>query len=122
MTDTATRLLCAANQMAENADYQIEKFKQAFSVNPAHAFEWSQVAFTAAAQLQAAQAVRHWLTNDENPRPMEERLEAVTREMNRLVRRAARYPSRSSSPQSNIMEQETGAAFAALLEKAEEGF
>jgi hypothetical protein len=90
---------------------ELDKFAANMAKNPAYALEWSGGAFTAAGDYE----VCSWILAavDENAGVG---LEKIIKQLERDVLRAARYPSRSTSPTSNLMEQEIARAKAELLE------
>lgn len=93
----------------------IGEFLKGFSKDPAHALEWSDDAFEAAAQWRVYLAAYNALTAKES------RANAETMCQYALItmRWAAMYPKHSTSMCSHIMHEETAAAWARLHEAAE---
>jgi hypothetical protein len=81
-------------------------------------FEWADKLFVAAAENRVYGAVLAWCNHDPDRSPEDcvEFLAEVRSEAEREVRAAARWPHRSTSPSSNLMKQEIGAAWAKVLE------
>jgi hypothetical protein len=77
--------------------------------SPVHAFEWADAAFAAAARKNVIEQAFIHLTSA-NPI---ERLKNIATDR---TLRGARYPARSTSASSNIMAQETSAAWAEIFE------
>lgn len=106
----------------------MEAFTKRAATDPAGAFEWSSNAFDAAASLKVADQI------DELVRNLEDRgdeytrysslqiMRIVTKELDRSVKRYTRSPARSTSMQSNLIEQSIAAAQAKLLDTLERGF
>jgi len=101
---------------------QVEKFSQRLLANAAEAFEWSHSVFEYAAEQAVSRAILQrvqLLTEnaDEYACPSNLSLMVSLRDWLRSeVMSAARYPSRSSSPQHNEMKTSLMAAQAKFLE------
>lgn len=98
----------------KSANDTLAKFQQKLADDPAYAFSWASDAMTAAAKLKVANVVLASI--EKFP---ELTIEMVRKEAATQMRRAARYPARSTSPVSNVMEQEIGAAWAELFDTLE---
>lgn len=85
------------------------KFMEKFGENPAYAMSWSGDYFRHAAEFEVA----HWLKNAFEAGGS---LEDIKTSLVREVLRGAKYPSRSTSAVSNLMEEENLNARARLLE------
>lgn len=119
-----TKTVADARRWAEAADHSgrsaLERFRKKLDEgDPAYAFEWSAEAFFAAAMVRVATFVLEALA--ETPEqggmmPADELMTWLRREAHDRMLRAARHPARSSSPQSNLMEQEIGAAWTSFYE------
>ncbi len=96
-----------------DAREMIADFAQKVLDTPAYALEWSNSAFTAAAQREVFGQV---LAGLENEMPVEELRGIAQREINRR----ARNPSHSTSQPSNLLDEQRLQAWAEALELLEE--
>lgn len=104
----------------ESAQYTIAKFQENLAVNPAYAFEWSDGAFRAAADIKIAHFVQGFLDAEVPEGTTDEaRVEHLRKYATRQVMNGARSPKRSTSPCTNLLEQDELAAWANLLERME---
>lgn len=108
----------------------IIKFKENLDENEASALAWAHSAFAAAARVKVFQDVVFGLTNedsnpiDSNPivtrtvdgRPPYNVLPHMRDHAQKEVNRRASHPSRSTSPTSNLMDDEITAAWAEVVE------
>lgn len=93
----------------ESARADIAEFAAKLVADPVHAMGWSDDAFKAAAKVKVFSLVEASLANGASP-------EDIAKWGVNAAIRAARDPARSSSPTSNIMEQEVAAAWAEIAE------
>lgn len=86
----------------------LQDFKTKFDQAPAYAFSWSDGAFKAAAKLNVLQDVVSLLQDGESAQSIRDYLLDS-------VLHGSKYPAQSTSPTSNLIEQYTLAARAAIL-------
>jgi hypothetical protein len=107
----------------ESCQHTLGRFHAAIDADPSSAMTWGMDAFRAAAMLKVQTIVLRWLdVVDDDAYPNVTRASVVsmiTNEFTRDVMREARSPSRSTSPTSNLMEQEILAAKATWLDNAQ---
>lgn len=103
------RYAAIADRMVVTGKDLVERFKDRLAQNPANAFEWSGDAFKGAAFIQVGSELASVNTDVE--------IDEIIAYALQRVMGAARYPARSSSMQSNLMEQEIGAAWAHAHER-----
>lgn len=101
----------------ESVEVNLAKFREKFIQNPAYALEWSQDAFNDAGRAQILKEALEILNYEGASE--EELLKELEKHLMKIVRRAALYPARSTSAQSNLMEQAKAQAAAELLESIE---
>jgi hypothetical protein len=102
-------------EIAEQAQANIDQFKEQLDKDPAHALAWGLDAFHNAARLRVASMLVYTFTPREGVSTgtiQEAREFLLERVMNR-----ARYPAQSTSPTSNLMEQYEAAAYAEALDE-----
>lgn len=118
---THKHLTLFAEEMIHSGEHTMKKFNEQFAKDPAYAFEWSgNGAFAAAAKLHVGKTLQAWLTNTKDSvvdTDKEEAATSIMNEVNRMVVRAARWPERSTSVQSNVMKQEIASVWAELVAK-----
>lgn len=116
---TLSKLEAHVNLMHVASANEVKAFaeKLAGLVNPAYDMEWSDSAFAAAATHKVGAVVGAWLSNPNAGGTDEERVQEVDRLVRAEIMRLAKYPSRSSSAASNVMAEQTLAAWALLAEK-----
>jgi hypothetical protein len=104
--------LSRAVRWAQNAIAQHEKMTadlvKKFAENPANAMSWGGTYFTHAAEYNAAVGVKQMFEDGYT-------VDAMRAVVMRDVMHKAKYPARSTSPTSNLMEQEELAASTKLL-------
>ncbi len=89
----------AANRALERADETLAKFAARLTSDPSHAFEWGMDAIAASADKKVFGQIAYYF---ERGLSVEEIKDLTDKE----VYRGARSPARSTSPISNLMEQE----------------
>lgn len=104
----------AANLKAQinAAEATLTKWQTRLVEDPSYAFQWSSDAFKAAATLEVLRPVVAAIENGA-------KLEDIVKHVNSQALRAARYPERSTSAQSNIISQDRGSVWAELAEQLE---
>jgi hypothetical protein len=107
----------------ESAQHTIGKFHAAIDSDPSYAMSWGMDAYRAAASMKVQTIVLRWLdvvNDDAYPNVTRDNVVAmITNEFTRDVMREARSPARSTSPTSNLMEQEILAAKATWIDNAQ---
>jgi hypothetical protein len=101
--------------IAEQAQANIDKFKEELDKDPAHALTWGLDAFQNAARLRVAQMLVYGFTVKEGS-PVYTVEQAREFLMDRVLNKA-RWPAQSTSPTSNLMEQYEAAAYAEALDE-----
>lgn len=101
---TITEIQKKADRIIKYAEAVVEQFKGTLALNPFEAFEWSNSAFEAAAQI------RVWGVAKSHADELT--LEAAQREVNLM----AAYPEQSTSPTSNLVKQYELAAWCKVVE------
>jgi len=111
MTEKALNKFTA---IVEQAQANIDKFKEQLDKDPAHALSWGLDAFHNAARLKIASMLVYAFTPREgsSASTIQEAREFL---MDRVMNKA-RYPAQSTSPTSNLMEQYEAAAYAEALD------
>lgn len=114
MITSITRLIEEATYEVEVAKAAIDKWTAKLLLNPSYEMSWSGDAF--------AQAARHKVWKDllegaESVKDRDNAMEIIIKEVNKNVIRGAMYPERSTSPASNLMNQELTIAWAKALER-----
>lgn len=110
-----------ATREKERADGILARFAEKFASDPMRAFEWSQDAFQAAAVSEATSTLLRYVDSLAEGKESDDEIgERIAEWLRSEVLRMAKYPPRSTSPQSNLVEQEKLAAYARLLERAGE--
>ena len=94
------------------AEVTLAKWQARLAEDPSYAFQWSSDAFKAAATLDVLRPVVVAVENGA-------KLEDIVKHVNSQALRAARYPERSTSAQSNVLAQDKGAVWAKLAEYLE---
>ena len=106
-------LISYLEKEVERARKSLKKFQAGLENDPVYALTWFEGAFTAAAEVKVGAAVLVELKNNSVT------IDDVRDHVERTIRRLAKYPPRSTSPVSNLMEQEENAAWARLYETLE---
>jgi hypothetical protein len=114
--DKRKRLVEYLKNRKANDDVQIAHFREQLAENPAHAFEWSLESIEAAARIRVYTYVMKLL---EEYAASETTLEKLHDWAAEEVRRRSHNPKRSTSPVSNLIDQEVTAAWAGFLETVE---
>jgi hypothetical protein len=120
------------NGLVETLRSKIEKerdviasFTKSLAEDPSHAFEWSKNSFTAAARLKVYDQAHKAITQSRGTPELYRKksdgtafntLDNLIEFSQKEVNRRASSPSHSSSPTTNLMEQEYLAAWADILE------
>lgn len=118
---TIKRLADFADEQVRTGERGMKEFAVKLSKDAAYAFEWSNNAFKDAAKVHVGKTLQAWIEM-KNGKTLEEYVEqehadVIMEEVNRTVVRAARWPERSTSVQSNVMKQEIAAVWAELSAK-----
>lgn len=100
----------------ELAQHTLDKFKATFSEDPSYAFEWSDSAFTAAAEVNVFGSVVRSLKHIPAPGEPEVTIETIRAHATEQALRRAHYPSHSTSVPSNHMYQSVTSAWAEVIE------
>lgn len=100
-----------AQDHIKDGQRDLENFKKRFVDNPANAFEWSALAFRAAARVHVGRIIETWLSDKFTKFTPE----IIMREVEATVVHCARFPERSTSVQANTMHQEINSVWAELL-------
>ncbi len=87
---------------------RVAKFAEELVKHPAHTLQWSHNMFTAAAEYELAKLVKHIVEKGHT-------YEVLINEISQRVIQGASSPARSTSPTSNLMEQEKVAKMADLI-------
>jgi hypothetical protein len=115
-------LVRRTDRAIESAQHTIGKFHAAIDNDPAYAMSWGMDAYRAAATLKVQTIVLHTLTvADDDAFPNVTRANVVallTKDFSVDIMREARSPARSTSPTSNLMEQEILAAKATWIDNS----
>jgi hypothetical protein len=91
------------------AQEHLDKWSERFAKDPVDAFSWSKEIFEAAARKRSAEEIVTWINivkenTDEYAAPSDLKiLQMVRRNLFREVMHGAKWPERSTSPQSNEM-------------------
>lgn len=113
--DYALRTL---SNLIESAQTTLDTFQEELPKNPAYALKWADKVFTAAAQKDVCSTLIHRINNAVDRGEAD--IQGLTIQyIQGQVTRGAMYPTRSTSPSSNMVEQETLSAYARLLERFE---
>ena len=88
----------------------MNEFKTKLEKDASYAFEWSQAAFAAAAEIEVGRIIVAAMESGTTA-------EAIKSNALDQALRGARYPARSTSVQSNLMEQEVAAVWAKVYER-----
>lgn len=88
----------------ERANEVLEQFVKDIQRDPVYALEWGMKAFSAAAKYKVHSQIKYWFENGLSVAEIKEILEQETF-------RGSRSPARSTSPSSNLMEQEILAVY-----------
>lgn len=91
----------------------VDEFREKLGENPGYALEWAHKVYRAVAQAQVAGYIKHILENSED---IDELITYVTRE----AIRGAKYPERSTSICSNLLERDLAAAWGEWAERLDE--
>lgn len=114
----AFRNLC--EQRTTAAYHSIQKETEKLLADPLHTLSWGMQLFSAAADravwLEALQTVQHAINSDSDEADAAPIIAALQQNALRNILQAARSPARSSSPTSNLAEQERSAAYARMLD------
>jgi hypothetical protein len=94
----------------------LDKFRKYFDINPAHALEQSMQAFEAAGTLRLCQTLKQEIAEAVERGESETFLAQIQRHCQGKMYRGARWPTRSTSITSNLMEQCDLAAHAELYD------
>ena len=97
------------------AKNSLDKFSKNLSENPRYAFEWSGAAFNAAAQESFAYTIQNWLKNQRREQ-ISDFKNLFLKSVRNQVMISAASPTRSTSPQANILAQEDLSVRARFLE------
>lgn len=102
----------------QRAQASLAKFQEALTKDAAHAFSWSDSAFSAAANLKVANTVEHYLKQafEEGLKP-DMVLANIRRTAFQYVTRGAQYPTLSASPATTQIAREEVRAWAEVLEQ-----
>lgn len=115
------RLVRLTDRRIEEARDTLAAFAAKLTEHPDHTLTWGMEAFRAAASFKVNAIVKQWLdaaADDANDNVTPENVvEKITEHFTRDALSAARNPSRSTSPTSNLMEQEIASAKAEWLDK-----
>lgn len=123
--------------MRDRAQALVVKFAEEVVKDPAYKMGWSMDAFSAAARVKVSNELLRWLEprSEEELAAVNERraqegqppltdavlLEIANEQVTRNALRLARSPARSTSPVSNLLEQEECRSWAELAEKMDGG-
>lgn len=118
MIKSLARLLEEANYEIETASRNLTKFAQKILdlKNPAYEMAWSGDAFAESARHQVWTILKEYATH-ENIIKMADPMATVIKEVTGNVSRMAMHPERSTSPASNLLNQEVMIAWAKALER-----
>src|SRR5690606_16560392 len=94
----------------EPATVNLQKFQEKLAADAAYALEWRGAAFTDAARVKLCKMVLEDLTENDAI------VAHIAAFLTKQALREARYPSRSTSPTSNLMAQEWAAVCAEAAE------
>jgi hypothetical protein len=106
-------LLKRAQSDIVSRDTEVEKFRKDLDEHPAYALEWAHKVYTAVARGMVADNIHIYLSNNED-------LDELYTYVQREALRRARYPERSTSVCSNLLERDTGSAWAQWAELLDE--
>lgn len=104
-----SKLLVRFQSMADGDQSKLDKFMDDFAKDPAHALSWSNGIFEVAARLKVTKQIIAALEAGDAT------LENIRSTMMDRVMHKSKYPSQSTSPTSNLMEQYELAACANIL-------
>ena len=102
------KLLAKYQRNIDSVITGLQEFKTKFDKDPAHAFSWGDGAFKAAAELNVLKDVVSLLQDGHSAQSVRDYLLDS-------VLHGSKYPAHSTSPTSNLIEQYTLAARAAIL-------
>ena len=102
------RMISKAKVAIENYNTQQEKFIDELRENPESAMAWSISMFSSVAKYRVALVVKDYFESGASESD-------IIEYMNDQVVRMSRWPARSTSPTSNLMEQEKLAAYAEFI-------
>lgn len=108
---TKEKLVKKLTEMKTMAVASVDEFKEKLSADPFNAFEWGMDALHKAAEIQVAD----YILSAPNAT-----VEQVRDQLRRDVLHRSMYPSRSTSPLHNLMEQELLGVMATVLRMVED--
>lgn len=100
----------------ESAEATLKSFTEKLAKDPSYELSWGGDAFRAAARLKVFKSVQTYLNDQDKLAADEVKIENVRKEAYNNVIRGAKHPARSTSPCSNLMEQEVTVAWSDVLE------
>jgi hypothetical protein len=103
-----SKLLERFQRQAENETFVIEKFKAELDKDPAYALSWGCGVFASAAKLRVIKQIISALEDGETTN------EDIRNHLMGSIMHKSRYPSHSTSPTSNLIEQYELAACAEI--------
>lgn len=110
MTDLITRFTKRLQQDIASADDSRDRFIERLMGDASYALSWSRDEFKTQAKGSVAREILNRLLKDNRP------LEAIYKYSVDQALRVAKFPPQSTSPTSNLMEQNMGAAWADIAE------
>jgi len=97
----------------DSGQKMVDEFREKLGEHPAYALEWAHKVYRSVAQAQVAENLKAFIEHNED---FDELLAYVTRE---AIRRA-KYPERSTSICSNLLDRDSAAAWGEWAERLDE--
>lgn len=114
MIKSLDKLREAADEGIAHATDELKDFADKLAKDPSYAMSWSGDAFTHAAEHKVWSTVRSYCDDVEDP---DNRMDLIIKLVQNNALRGARHPERSTSPASNLMNQEMTIAWASVLDR-----